>query len=109
MVGSAPAQTTMDSDPVSGFRCWLFEQRERVCSELGCDAFDGPQRQVAFTAFEAAHVGPMKPQDVSHRFLGKAARLPVATQVQADDPLQISFGHCPEASGMLPLGLQTYK
>lgn len=97
---------------------WLWQNRElggrspeqlhRVNLDDGGQAFQTLQCEVAFAAFEAAHVGPVDTDDVGEGFLGEAALLPVAAQVRADVPLEVAF-HPSNGSGMILVGLQTYK
>ena len=65
--------------------------------------------EVAFAAFDAAHVGAVHAETVSECFLAQAPVLPVAAEVRAEPPLQVAFHDGFDAAGLLLYGLQTYR
>lgn len=67
------------------------EEVERVEFEFGCDSFHGFECEVAFAAFEAAHVGAVYAEDVGEGFLGQAAFEAVVAKVSAECSLEVSF------------------
>lgn len=69
------------------------QQVQRVNLDAGGKPLDALERQVALSALDPTHVGPVDAKDVGEGFLAEAARLPVGAQVQADGALQVSFGH----------------
>lgn len=84
------------------------QQIERSDVDRRGDSLDGLEGEVALTALETAHIGPVVAQYVSKGFLGDAPCGAVAAKVLADCPLELPF-HKEEASGPLPLTLQTYR
>lgn len=63
------------------------EQVERVEVDPAGDALDALKRQVALSAFYAAHVGAMDAEHVGKRLLAQAACLTVRAQVAAQNAL----------------------
>ena len=82
-------------------------------TRIDCDrrgqALERAQRQVALTAFQAAHVGAMDANEVRESFLTQTALLTVPPEIPADSPLQIALHEDIDAAGSLLVSLHTYK
>lgn len=69
----------------------LAEQLKRVNTDQVGDALEGLQREVAFTALEAPHVGAMNSYAFGERLLAITKLLPVLAQIAANHPLKFTF------------------
>ncbi len=69
------------------------QELQRVQVDPSGEPLDALERQVALPALDAAHVRAVDTEDIGEGLLAEAAGLPVGPQVQADDALQVSFGH----------------
>ena len=67
------------------------QQLEGVDVDEFGDAFQRPERQVALTALQAAHVGAVDANEVGEGLLRQAELPPVEPEVAADSPLEITF------------------
>ncbi len=70
---------------------WLPQEVKRRNPQLSSQTFQASERQVALTTFDAAHVGAMHPQYVSHGLLAEPTLLAVGPQVPAQGSLQVAF------------------
>jgi hypothetical protein len=86
----------------------LLEELEWVELEALGDSFEGAEGEVAFPAFEAAHVGAVDAELFGEGFLGEASFLSVAAEVGADGALEVAL-HVADPARLLLDGLQTHE
>src|SRR4051812_24650784 len=88
------------SRPIVGFdppmgrrrpRLLVAEELERAELEPGRDALEGAEGEVAFAAFEAAHVGAVDAELLGERFLREATLFAAVAEVAADCLLQVAL------------------
>jgi len=84
------------------------QQRDGINTKAFGDAFDAPEGQVAFTALDTTHIGPVEHEHVSKRLLAQSQFETVSAEILPDSHLQLSL-HPGNADGPLPNGLQTYE
>ena len=85
----------------------LPQQPERLHPNLLCHLLQALEGEVAFTAFDSAHVGAVDAKDVCEGFLAQASLQPVGTQVPAHRLLEITNSHISQPGHLLLEGLQT--
>lgn len=123
--GETPARATslapVTGDTISAETCLMYNVSAGArpmsllpgASPAATDAtvsnpLHGLQREVPFTSFDATHVGPVDAGHVREGLLAALALLPVAAQVDAQGPLEVSF-HDPHRAELLLDGLHTDK
>lgn len=84
------------------------QQLERVDPHPAGEALHALEREVALTALDAAHVGPVDSQQIGERLLAEPSALPVSPDVTSHRALKIAL-HARNASRGILDGLQTYK
>ena len=85
----------------------LLQQLLRLHPNLLRHLLQALEGEVAFTAFDTAHVGAVYSKDVCEGFLAQASLQPVGTQVPAHRLLEITNSHNPQPGYLLLEGLQT--
>ena len=85
----------------------LLQECQRLHPNLLCHLLQALEREVAFPAFDTAHVGAMDTKNVCEGFLAQASLQPVGTQVPAHRLLEITNSHIPQPGHLLLEGLQT--
>ena len=68
-------------------------QIQWIDAQCVSDPLQALQRQVAFSSFDATHVGTVHTEDFSEGFLAETLRQTVGAQVRAYRPLQITNRH----------------
>ena len=71
----------------------LPQERQRLHPNLLCHLLQALEGEVAFAAFDTAHVGAMDAKLVCEGFLAQASLQPVGTQVPAHRLLEITNSH----------------
>ena len=85
----------------------LLQELERLHPNLLCHLLQALEGEVAFPAFDTAHVGAMDTKLVCEGFLAQASLQPVGTQVPAHRLLEITNNHISQPDYLLLEGLQT--
>lgn len=86
----------------------VSQQVQRIDSDRRRQPLDGTECEIAFAAFDAAHVRTVYPDDVREVLLAEAALFTVAAQVATKGLLQVAF-HVFEGFVVLLEGLHTYE
>ena len=85
----------------------LLQQHPYLHPNLLCQSFQALECEVAFAAFDSAHVGAVDAKLVCEGFLAQASLQPVGTQVPAHRLLEITNSHITQPGYLLLEGLQT--
>ena len=85
----------------------LLQQLPRLHPNLLCHLLQALEGEVAFAAFDTAHVGAVDAKLVCEGFLAQASLHAVGTQVPAHRLLKITNSHIPQPGHLLLEGLQT--
>ena len=84
-----------------------LQERQGLHPNLHCHLLQALEGEVAFAAFDTAHVGAVDTKDFCEGFLAQASLQPVGTQVPAHRLLEITNSHIPQPGYLLLEGLQT--
>ena len=85
----------------------LPQERQRLHPNLLCHLLQALEGEIAFAAFDTAHVGAVDAKDVCEGFLAQASLQPVGTQVPAHRLLEITNSHISQPGHLLLEGLHT--
>lgn len=84
-------------------------QADSIYPEPSGDPLHALQREVAFSAFESAHVGAVDADQLSEGLLGETTLQAVGAEVPPNRLLEIALCHTHHSQVALLEGLQTYE